>query len=431
MRAGGGAGNVRGVSDTTGVNWRRGFWSLIVTQFQGAFSDNALKTLVTFIALAAATSSQHRRAVVPVLGILFSLPFIIFSMAGGHLADRFSKRHVTIGVKVFEILLMLFALAALWLKNVPLAMVAVCGMGIHSAFFGPSKYGLLPELLPENRLSWGNGILELGTFTAIITGGAAGGLLYEIFKGRQQHSALVFLALAGFGLVCSLGLPKLPAANPAKKFQANFLADLIRQVREIRRDRVLWLAVLGNIYFSFVGLLVLNNAVMFGMDTLQIGEIRTSYLQVALALGIGAGSVAAGYLSAGKIEPRLVPVGTLGLAAFSATLALPSLTYQSALAYLTLLGFFGGFFIVPVTALMQHRPAAGQKGAVLGAGNLLSFVGIALASGVFWLLTEVADCSPRQVFLISCVMTAGVTPFAIRLCSVYRHDSVSGCRCSG
>ncbi|MEI8062659.1 MAG: MFS transporter [Verrucomicrobiota bacterium] len=419
------------MSDTTGVNWRRGFWSLIVTQFQGAFSDNALKTLVTFIALAAATSSRQRAAVVPVLGILFSLPFILFSMAGGHLADRFSKRRVTIGVKVFEILLMLFALAALWLKNVPLAMAAVCGMGIHSAFFGPSKYGLLPELLPEKRLSWGNGILELGTFTAIITGGAAGGLLYETFKGRQQHSALVFLALAGLGLVCSLRLPKLPAANPTKKFQVNFLADLFRQVREIRRDRVLWLAVLGNIYFSFVGLLVLNNTIMFGMDTLQVGEVRTSYLQVALALGIGAGSVVAGYLSAGKIEPRLVPVGTLGLAEFSATLALPALTYQSALAHLTLLGFFGGFFIVPVTALMQHRPAAGQKGAVLGAGNLLSFVGIALASGVFWLLTEAADCSPRQVFLISGVLTAGVMPVAIRLCSVYRHDSRSGCRCSG
>ena len=196
------AGNVRGVSDTTGAGqpkWQRGFWALIVTQFQGAFSDNALKTLVTFIALAAATSSKQRNAVVPLLGLLFSLPFILFSMAGGYLADRFSKRSVTLGVKVFEILLMLFALAGLWSKNVPLAMAAVCGMGVHSAFFGPSKYGLLPELLPEKRLSWGTGILELGTFTAIITGIAVGGLLYTAFIGRQQFSALVFLALASCG----------------------------------------------------------------------------------------------------------------------------------------------------------------------------------------------------------------------------------------
>ena len=418
MRGGDEAGIVHGVSDTTGAgqsNWRRGFWSLIITQFQGAFSDNALKTLVTFIALAAATSSPQRNAVVPLLGLLFSLPFILFSMAGGHLADRFSKRSVTIGVKVFEILLMFFALAGLWSKNVPLAMAAVCGMGVHSAFFGPSKYGLLPELLPEKRLSWGNGILELGTFTAIITGGAVGGLLYTTFRDRQQCSALVFLALAGLGLVSSLSLPKLPAANPTKKFHVNFLADLFGQVREIRRDRVLWLALLGNIYFSFVGLLVLNNAVMFGMDTLHVGEIRTSYLQVALALGIGAGSFAAGYLSGGKIEYGLVPLGALGLTVFSATLALPSLTYQSALGHLALLGFFGGFFIVPVAAIMQHRPAAGQKGAVLAAGNLLSFVGIALASGVFWLLTEMAGCSTRQVFLISSVLTAGATVYVVWL----------------
>ena len=111
------AGNVRGVSDTTGTgqpSWRRGFWSLIVTQFQGAFSDNALKTLVTFIGLAAATSVAQRESVVPLIGILFALPFILFSMAGGYLADRYSKRTITIGVKVFEIFIMLMALAGLW-----------------------------------------------------------------------------------------------------------------------------------------------------------------------------------------------------------------------------------------------------------------------------------------------------------------------------
>jgi len=415
LHGGSDAGNVRGVSDTTGTNWRRGFWSLIVTQFQGAFSDNALKTLVTFIALAAATSSRQRGAVVPLLGILFSLPFILFSMAGGHLADRFSKRHVTIGVKVFEILLMLFALAALWLKNVPLGMAAVCGMGIHSAFFGPSKYGLLPELLPEKQLSWGNGILELGTFTAIITGGAAGGLLYQTFKGRQEFSAVVFLALAGIGLVCSFGITKVPAANPQKNFRANFLGDLFQQIQAIRQDRVLWLAVLGNVYFSFVGALVLQNAILFGTDTLAVGELKTSYLQVALAIGVGLGSFAAGYLSGGKIEYGLVPLGAVGLTVFSAALWSPTLSYRGALAELAALGFFGGFFIVPVAAIMQHRPAAGQKGAVLATGNLLSFVGIALASGIFWLLTAAVGCTTRQVFLISAALTAGATVYVVWL----------------
>jgi acyl-[acyl-carrier-protein]-phospholipid O-acyltransferase / long-chain-fatty-acid--[acyl-carrier-protein] ligase len=133
--------------------WRPGFWSLIVTQFQGAFSDNALKTLVTFIGLRMAASPRQHEAIVPLLGILFSMPFVVFSMAGGHLADRFSKRTVTIGVKFFEIGVMLFTCVALWRVNLPMAMAGVCLMGVHSAFFGPSKYGLLPELLPEKRLS--------------------------------------------------------------------------------------------------------------------------------------------------------------------------------------------------------------------------------------------------------------------------------------
>ncbi|MGD0016810.1 MAG: acyl-[ACP]--phospholipid O-acyltransferase, partial [Verrucomicrobiia bacterium] len=334
---------------------------------------------------------------------------------GGYLADRFSKRTVTIGVKLFEIGVMIFVLAGFLLHNLPMAMSGVLLMGTHSAFFGPSKYGLLPELLPEKKLSWGNGILELGTFLAIITGGAIGGLLFKAFEGRQQWSAAVFISLALIGFLTSLGITRIPAANPTKKFRANFLGDLFQQIQSIRRDRVLWLAVLGNVYFSFVGALVLQNAILFGTDTLQVGEIKTSYMQVALAIGVGIGSFAAGYLSGGKIEYGLVPLGALGLTVFSAVLGRPTLSYTASLWILAALGFFGGFFIVPIAAIMQHRPEKGQKGAVLAAGNLLSFVGIALASGVFWLATSVGGMQTRQIFVLSAVMTLGATIYVVIL----------------
>ncbi|MCC7519351.1 MAG: MFS transporter [Verrucomicrobiae bacterium] len=422
----------------------RGFWALIVTQFQGAFSDNALKALVTFLGLnLVATKAQHA-SVVPLVGIIFSLPFIFFSMAGGCLADRFSKRTVSIGVKAFEIGIMLFAFVGLWHQQFILALVAVALMGVHSAFFGPSKYGLLPELLPENRLSWGNGILELGTFLAIILGGVAGGLLYEAFKapetipwelcslrtsegswkdfllssgpqGRHSLSALILLVLAAGGLVASLGITRVPAANPTKPFRINFLGDLWVQVRRIRGDRVLWIAVLGNTYFFYVGALILQNAILFGTDTLRVGEFETSCLQAALALGIGLGSFAAGFLSGGKIESGLVPFGALGMAVFSVLLGLPSLTYRGVLGLLALLGFSGGFFIVPICAIMQHRPDRRERGSVLASANLLSFVGIAAASGIFWLLTAAAGGTTRQVFVMSGAMNlaaaAGVLLF--------------------
>src|SRR5512136_3274 len=291
----------------------RGFWSLIATQFEGAFNDNALKMVVMYVGLNMALSPWLHDALVPLTAGLFSLPFILFSMVGGFLADRFSKRTVTIGVKLLEILIMSFATLGLLLRSLPLGLAAIFLMGLHSAIFGPSKYGLLPELLPERRLSWGNGILELGTFLAIITGMAAGAVLYKSFEGRQAWSGGVMIGLALAGLAFSLGISRVPAANPQKKFRANFLGDLWQQIQVMRRDRVLWLACLGNIYFWFIGQLLQQGLIDYGENVLRIGELRTTYLLAALAIGIGLGSFAAGHLSAGKIAYGLVPLGSLGL----------------------------------------------------------------------------------------------------------------------
>ena len=234
----------------------RGFWSLIVTQFEGAFNDNALKTLVTFFGLNLALSERMHESLVPLTAALFSLPFILFSMWGGFLADRFSKRTITIAVKCLEIGIMSFATVGLLLKNLPMGLSAIFLMGVHSAIFGPSKYGLLPELLPEKKLSWGNGVLELGTFLAIITGIAAGGLLYSATHGREVWSGLVLIVLAVLGLGFSLGILASPRRIPAREFNINILGGLWPQIQAMRQDRVLWLACLGNIYFWFIGQLL-------------------------------------------------------------------------------------------------------------------------------------------------------------------------------
>src|SRR5262245_20066469 len=200
-----------------------GFWWLIVTQFKGEFSDNAMKSVVTFMGLAVVRRGRGLESVVPLLGVLFSVPFLLFSMTGGWLADRYSKRTVTIGVKAFEIGVMTVTTAALGLGLLPVAMAGVFLMGVHSAIFGPAKYGMLPEILPKSRLSWGNGVIEMTTFLAIIAGGAAGAVLFSVFKGQLVWAGAALLVLAGGGLVCSFGITRLPAASPAKKFRANFL----------------------------------------------------------------------------------------------------------------------------------------------------------------------------------------------------------------
>jgi acyl-[acyl-carrier-protein]-phospholipid O-acyltransferase/long-chain-fatty-acid--[acyl-carrier-protein] ligase len=384
----------------------RGFWSLIVTQFQGAFSDNVLKNLVIFVAIfGTAMTSAEKNRFGESIGALFSLPFILFSMAGGFLADRFSKRSVMLGVKVFELAIMSLVLVGLWTLNKPMLLACVFLMGTHSAFFGPSKYGSLPELLPEGKLSWGNGLLELGTFMAIILGTVTAAVLAQKLGHQQWVSGLVLIALAVLGFATCFGITRIPAADPAKKFRVNFPAEVWRQLRAMRGDRPLWLAVIGNTYFNFLGALLLLNLFFYGSDVLGVDETHIGFLNVALALGIGIGSVAAGYLSGGKIEYGLVPLGALGLSIFSALLALPGLSTGRALVLLALLGLSGGFFIVPIAALLQHKPSRETKGEVQATANLLSFVGVFLASGAHWLLAQQLHFSPRAIFLAGGIAT--------------------------
>jgi acyl-[acyl-carrier-protein]-phospholipid O-acyltransferase/long-chain-fatty-acid--[acyl-carrier-protein] ligase len=393
----------------------RGFWCLIITQFQGAFSDNVLKNLVIFMMLDGSLSRSEEHRMGELITALFSLPFILFSMAGGFLADRFSKRTVMLGVKIFEILVMLFALAGFVLRQTPMLVAGIFLMGTHSAFFGPSKYGSLPELLPERRLSWGNGILELGTFVAIILGTVAASVLAEGFGRNQVASGWILLGLAAVGLVACLGITRVPAADPARRFGANFIADVIARLRPMRGDRPLVLAMIGNIYFSFLGSLLILNLFFYGDAVLHVSKLQIGYLNVALALGIGSGSVAAGYLSGGKIEYGLVPLGALGMFAVCASLAAPDLSLAAVLVRLGLLGFAGGFFIVPVSALLQHRPAKEKKGEVLAAANLLSFVGVFLVWPVHYLLAQVAHLTPRHIFLFGGVLTLAGAVYAVTL----------------
>ena len=396
-------------------NWRSGFWSLIATQFQGAFSENALKNLVILLILGMGLSDAQKNHLVPIVLVLFALPFIFFSMTGGYFADRFSKRSVTIGTKIFEICSTFSALAGLAFQNLPLEFTAIFLLSTQAAVFGPSKYGLLPEILPEEKLSWGNGIIELGTFAAIITGTMAAGYMSDGFRGRQQWSGVMFIVLAVLGTIMSLGISRVPVANPIRKFHPNFISEIWREMREINKDHVLWLAVMGNLYFWFLGGLLQPIILLYGKDVLHLSDTHNTYLQVALAIGIGVGSVAAGYLSGGKIEYGLIPLGAIGLTAFAITLASSHLSFTAVMVRLALLGFFGGFFAVPVNALIQHRPEIGRRGAVLAVAGVLSFIGVGAAGGAYYLLEGVLHLQPAVVFLVGSGLTLVATVFAVVL----------------
>jgi len=412
--ADGGEGDAR-VSEQAIPNWRLGFWSLIVTQFQGAFNDNALKFLVIYLIVEGNFSAHQRDLFVPLVGGLFAFPYILFSLAGGFLADRYSKRTVTIGTKIFEIGVMLFALASLTLANFPMEAAAVFLISTQGALFGPSKYGLLPELLPDRELSWGNGVIELGTFLAAITATMAAGFLADAFRGRQFWSGAILLGFTLFGLVASLGVSRVPAADPLRKFRVNPFSDLGDQLRIIARDALLRWSVIGNTYLWFLAALLQFVIVFYGRDALHLSDTEISYLQAAVGIGIGAGSLAAGYLSRGRIERRLVPVGALGMTLFGFLVSRNGLGLWPVRIDLCLLGIFGGFYAVPLNALIQHRPAPEHKGGVIAAANMLSFVGVFLAAGVYFELSTRMQLRPGQIFLAGALMTLAATAYAFLL----------------
>jgi acyl-[acyl-carrier-protein]-phospholipid O-acyltransferase / long-chain-fatty-acid--[acyl-carrier-protein] ligase len=394
--------------------WRRGFWSLWVTQFQGAFSDNVHKMLITFLILALAMPTNEKDWLILWIGVLFALPFVLFSMTGGWLANRFSKRSVTIGVKVLEIAVMTLATVGLALVNLPLLLVCVFLMSLQSALFGPSKYGLLPELLAEEKLSWGNGVLAMGTNVAILLGTVTAGFLADAFAGRQFWSGAILVGLACVGTATSLGINRVPAADPSAQPRINFLGDLFDQIAYMRRDRVLTLALIGNAYFSFLGSLLIINVTMYGDEILHLSFRDNSLLQTAIAIGVGVGAVAAGYLSGRKIEYGLVPLGSIGLTMLCALLAVHGLSMRDVVVRLALAGFFGGFFVVPISAILQHRPESNRLGGVLGANNLLSFVGVMVGFAVNFALRK-AGLTPTHIFMAGAVMTLAGTMYVVWL----------------
>ena len=372
-------------SSPTHASWQRGFWSLMGTQFQGAFSDNVLKWLVIYLVIAQKLPKEQLDALVSDSGMYFAIPFLLLSMLGGWMADRFSKRHVMIGVKTMEIGIMIFATYALASGRMGLQLVSICLMGVHSAFFAASKYGSLPELVPPAKLSWANGVIEMLTFLAAIFGTLAAAWLAESFSGKPAWSGGILLGLAMIGWLMSLGITRVPAASPDKPLRLNFLGDL-------------WRANLGNTGFFFIAVLIQMNLVLYAEQVLHIKPMENSALQVALAVGMAAGSLLAGKLSGDHVEYGLIPLGAFLMAAMGFALGLADISRTAFTVCLTLLGIGGGMFIVPLAAVLQHRPPADRKGSVQGAASWLSWVGISAAALLQKELNTRLGWTPGDIF---------------------------------
>jgi acyl-[acyl-carrier-protein]-phospholipid O-acyltransferase/long-chain-fatty-acid--[acyl-carrier-protein] ligase len=394
----------------------RSFWALMATQFLGAANDSAFKFVTVFIVLSQMSGDVLRQVTyMSVIGAVFELPFLLFSTWAGCLADRLSKRTVIVWAKVAEAMAMLAAVFALWLGVPWVCLVVLFLMATQSTFFSPAKYGILPELLEDEELSQGNGIIQMLTNVAIITGMVGGGLLFDGFQGALQYAGLVFLAVALVGTATSLFVERIPAAAPERRPRWNVPAEMLGNIRFVRTDRSLFLSVLGVSFFWFVGASFQLNFPVYADRLMSLSSSWTSTLLALTAVGIGTGSLLAGKLSGRKVEFGLVPIGVAMMAFLFLALYLSWRSAASTAVAAFLLGVGGGFYLVPLAAFVQQRAPADRKGMVLATNNFLGTVGVLLASVLYFAVGRGLGADPAQVFGLLSLLVVGAAVYIFTL----------------
>ncbi|NKB88230.1 MAG: MFS transporter [Acidobacteria bacterium] len=359
----------------------RGFGALLTTQFLGAFNDNAWRLIVTFLAIRAlgpGATEADAQGQTTLATVALTVPLILFSFPAGVFSDRFSKRHVIVAMKFVELGLMGLATYALWLSPAggSLAWVVLAAMGAQSALFSPAKYGIIPELLPHQRLSMGNGLLEMYSTLAIIAGTVAGGLVLDAVGAATWVAGALLMAFAVAGAVVALRIPTVPAARTP----GGMVTTVVEGWRAARANRALWLAVVGSAAFWLVASVLFQVVVVYVTTRLGLSERLASVALGVLMAGIAVGSVAAGRLSRDRVEFGLMPAGAILMTVFAAVFGFWLPGFYGTVALLALLGFSAGLLNVPLNALKQWQAPEERRGAVLAVGNILSYVGILIGS---------------------------------------------------
>ncbi len=391
---------------------------LFATQFLWAFNDNAWKWLVALLLVDHATAGLLPAEVereslrqLTIAFVVFTLPLMLFSIPAVSVADRFRKRDIVLWMKWLEVVLMLIGTLGLFL--VPhggvLALMVLGAMGLHSAFFSPAICGILPELLPHDRLSEGNASLSMWTFLAMVTGTATGGLLKQYCSGQPGYAGLFLLFLAVCGRVIAQYVPQTALLRSAGR-----LREALRESYEcMREDRVLRLAVIGSIFFWGLTSL-LGQVVVTYSRTLTESDLLAVLPAAVFGIGVGVGSVLAGKWSASKVEYGLIPLGALGLAVFVLWMGIGAPQLSGTVALASLVGISSGLLLVPVNALLQWRPPPFRRGGVIALSNVFVFAGVLAGSLIADLLGQMGLSSP-SILIASSVATLCGTAWAMRL----------------
>jgi len=412
---------------------QRRFGPFFATQFLGALNDNIFRNglviLVTFQGVLVAGMNHSQLA--NVAGALFILPFFLFSATAGQLADKYEKSLLMRRIKLLEIALMLIAALAFLTKSYPVLLLVLFLMGCQSTLFGPVKYAYLPQQLTTEELVGGNALVESGTYVAIILGLIVGGIAVAIDPDNQATLAacLIFVALTGY--LASRQVPTTSAVDPDLKINWNAWAETWHIVGFAREERSVFLSILGISWFWFFGSAMTLQLPAYTQDILNGNEVITTSLLVAFAVGVGIGSLLCERMSDHRIELGLVPFGSIGLSAFAidlyfaqpiangtAVASLGEFLSQPGswhvLIDLSLLGAFGGFYSVPLYALIQQRSKRRHLSRIIAANNIINALFMVSASMLSIAILK-AGLSIPELFLVLAILNAIVAMYIYTL----------------
>ncbi len=420
------------IEDGKGTLNSPSFLALLGTQFLGAMNDNMFRWFIIPIGKPIIGDAEALS-----LGLAcFTLPYLLLASVAGYLADRFSKRTVIVACKIAEIIIMALGIWAIQLGNLYLLFFIVALMRCQSALFGPAKFGCIPEMLRDNRLAKGNGLMGLITVVSSAFGFIAGNYLYHITQPSLTRpgsftdisiAAIALVGVAALGTLVSLKIRKLAPAAPERAFPFNPAKETLHQMQLLSSSTPLLRTALGVAFFWMLASMAQMNVDTYGIRELGLSQKDIGPLLGILVAGVAAGSILAGIWSAGRIELGIVPIGAAGIVVTSLLLFFTGssvdpgpesnshIYYLLSLLWLFLLGVSSGLFDIPLETFLQHRSDVETRGSILAAANFLAFTFILVASGVFFVMQKYLQMSASQIFMVLGLLTIPVGIYIFKL----------------
>jgi len=382
--------------------------ALLAAQFSGALNDNLYRMVASLFAVSLTTGGDGS-GYVALAGALFVLPYLTLSGWAGHLADTVGKRPVLIAAKFAELLVMVLAMAAFYFRSIEFVLVVLFLMATQSTFFSPARYGILPNIVAKRDLSRANGLGEMSVYWAILIGSGLGGALSELWQDKLYLAALPMVAISAMGLfACVRVSPTAPLSGfeqPAVRSTVLPIlrpngSPLIAGLRMLRREPALGLGVLGVSLIWGLGAMIQFDILLFSKSVLGLGETAIGLLQATLGLGIGAGCLAAGWLSGDRVRLGLSQIGIAGVAVAVLALGIMPPNVIAAYVLVTAAGLAGGLFVVPMISLLHHRSLEVSRGQLFATNNVLNMLGVLLGIGAVYGLHDIVGVSPTGVFVV-------------------------------